>query len=151
MFFVSSDAELMRRWKYKFTQNIETQLVKLKCMETMSFELLVLSFESSRLTWYARDILHFALVAEMKQKRFWSNLLENTYEMETLCAIDQADMITTCLLLLEKMNWNDVHLPKTCFELENVELEDNYVTEATQTVLANASFVAFDVALDEML
>jgi hypothetical protein len=115
--------------------------------------MMCLSFEHSRLHAYARDALHFALVAEYRDHAFWEFLLNDTFNLQDLFGVDQADLVMMVILILEWLNHRGIYLPRTCYEPPAVmaKFEEVNMSKATERFLRLADFVPFGFALSPLL
>lgn len=118
--------------------------VRLVCEDSLSFELLCLSFDRSTLHDYARDALHFALVSFYRHQLFWEFLISDTYNMQSLFCVDQVDLLMTCFLILESLNHHDIALPRVCYDLTAARCVEEPMTAATERFLRYADFVPID-------
>lgn len=128
-----------------------TSEIRLICEDTLSFDLLCLFFENDRFRCYARDALHFALVAEYREGCFWEFLISDTFNMQSLFGLDQVDLIMSCMLILESLNHQGVYLPRLCYELTAARCVNAHMTPQTERFLRYADFVTVDFELTQML
>lgn len=150
------DEELGLFWRESFSDDTLIQGdVRLVCEESFPFTLLCLNFEQSRLRTYARDALHFALLAEYRDHTFWDFLLNDTFNMQDLFGIDQADLVMMVILILEWLNHRGIYLPRTCYDpsvaRSKIACEEVKVSKATERFLRFVDFVPFDFALSALL
>ena len=143
-----SDAHLGMYWMRKFKScDLMTTDVRLMCEDSLSFELLCLSFDRSTIHDYARDALHFALASYHRHQLFWEFLISDTYNMQTLFCVDQVDLIMTCFLMLESLNHHDIGLPLICYDLTAARCVEMPMTPPTERFLRYADFVPIDFQL----
>lgn len=143
------DLELGLFWNGVFpTSDCVDDEMRLVCDNTLEFTLMSLLFENSRLREYARDALHFALIAEYRDHSFWSFLLSDTYNLEDLFGFDQLDLVITVMLLIEWLSQQGIYLPRTCYEPSTAMKDDMEVTsDSTRRFLRSCHFVPFGFAL----
>jgi hypothetical protein len=140
----SNEIQLGNFWKSAFVHELQNYDVRLMCEDTFTFDLLCLAFETSSITSYARDALHYALVAEYRDNAFWVFLLNDTFNMESLFALDQADIVTLVLLMLESLNGHGFRLPRICYDLSAARCCLAQMTEGTKRLLALSWFEPID-------
>lgn len=101
---------------------------------------------SNTYTGYVLDVIHYALNSYLNSEDFWGFLLEDTYTMERVFAIDQADLIAGVLINLEIMNHAGFQLPYTCYMLHDAidAMAHCHCTEATKRLLESCVFEIFD-------
>lgn len=147
-----TDLELGLFWQKTFPKEecIRSE-VRLVCEDTLNFTLLCLSFENERLRAYARDALHFALVAEYRDRGFWDFLLNDTFNMQDLFGLDQSDLVILSMLMLESMNNQGIYLPRICYELSKARCGEVKMTTSTERFLRFADFLPFDFELSPLL
>lgn len=147
-----TDVELGLYWQHMFHKEECMQAeVHLVCEDTLHFTLLCLSFENDKLHAYARDALHFALVAEFRDHAFWDFLLNDTFNMQHLFGLDQSDLIIMVMLILEFLNNQGIYLPKICYELAGARCGEVQMTEVTARFFRFADFAPFDFELSPLL
>lgn len=136
--------QLGQAWNSYFNHE-RHESVYLHTQDTLAFNLLCLTVNSGHIAPYARDALHYALVAEYRDRDFWSFLLHDTYNMEHLFNLDQHDIVIVCLLIIEQLNHAGFHLPSTCFDLCAARCSQAPVTDATGSFLACTNFLPLHV------
>lgn len=143
--------QLAQYWKFAFYENIQIDNVRLVCQDSLSFELICLSVDTSRLTSYARDALHYALVAHYRDQAFWEFLFNDTYNLQSLFMLDQVDIVSTILLLLEDINAYGFNFPSICYDLSAARCSIGVMTPQTEHFLSTANFEKYDFDLAPLL
>lgn len=146
-----NNSQLGYHWCLQF-DDVQVTELRLVCEDTLSFDLLCHAFESTRMIGYARDALHYALVAEKQcPHSFWEFCFSDTYNMQSLFALDQYDIVTLVLLILEELLASGFTLPTVCYDLTAARAVGTDMTPATERLLKFADFVPFDFELSPML
>lgn len=119
---------------------LESRDMILMTADTLTFELLYLSFQQSHLTGYAKDCLNIAMNAFRRGRSFWDVLFQESILLEEQYALDQYDLIVTCLLILEHWNHQGFILPKACFDLSQARLSQSPKTAHLEEFLRVSHF-----------
>lgn len=134
-----NNTELGYHWLHAF-EDVQVNSVYLFCEDTMYFDFVSLMFHNESIVSYARDALHYALVAEKHDGAFWDFLLSDTYNMEPLFGLDQVDMVVLVLLILEELNHAGFNFPTVCYDLSAARWSQQPKTGATHQFLKLADF-----------
>lgn len=124
---------------------LESRDMILMTQDTLTFELLYLSFEQSHLTGFAKDCLNAAMNGFKRGRPFWDLLFQETILLEEQYAIDQYDLVVTCLLLVEQWNHQGFILPKVCFDLSAARLSQFPKTTHLEDFLRVSHFEPMDL------
>lgn len=140
-----NNTELGYFWIHEFQDDVQEKTMHLYCEDTLYFEFALLMFRNERIVSYARDALHYALVAHQHYGGFWDFLFSDTHDMEPLFGLDQIDMVVMVLLILETLNHEGFNFPTVCYDLSAARWSQERKTEATRKFLQLASFESLGV------
>jgi hypothetical protein len=135
-----NNTELGYYWIHEFGEEGLVDTVHLFCEDTLYFEFVSLMFHNENIVSYARDALHYALVAHKHDDVFWDFLFADTYNMEPLFGLDQVDIVVLVLLILERLNHEGFNFPTVCYDLSAARWSQQNKTGAMHQFLKTADF-----------
>ncbi len=140
-----NNTELGYYWMHEFAEDGQDVTVHLFCEDTLYFDFVSLMFHNDSIVSYARDALHYALVAHKHDNSFWDFLFADTYNMEPLFGLDQVDIVVLVLLILECLNHQGFNFPTVCYDLTVARWSQQNKTGAMHQFLKTADFETNDV------
>lgn len=135
-----NSTELGYFWLHEFEHDLEMNTMHLVCEDTLYFDFVTCMFDNESIVSYARDALHYALIAHKQDSAFWDFLFSDTYNMEPIFGLDQVDMVVLVLLILEQLNHQGFNFPTVCYDLSAARWSQQNKTGAMRQFLRMAHF-----------